>query len=109
MSKKFLANFKKDKWNDTRYNAINLHSHFYRGTIEFRHHQGALNHIKIINWIDYNLSILDYAKKRYNADDIKLLQETKEKPLLQLRTLAKIINLSKTTLSFIEKRLAELN
>lgn len=106
-SKKFLANFKRDKWNDTRYTAINLHSHFYRGTIEFRHHQGTLNHIKIINWIDYNLSVLDYAKNKYNSKDLIELTATKDTPLLQLRTLAKIISLNKTTLNFFEKRIAQ--
>ena len=35
---------------EIRYRGINLHSFFYRGTIEFRHHQGSANAEEITSW-----------------------------------------------------------
>lgn len=38
------------KYNSHRYNALNIHSWFRRGTIEFRHYHGTLTAENIINW-----------------------------------------------------------
>lgn len=43
---------KKEHSYGERYLAINLHSFFYRGTLEFRLHSGSVNYIKIRNWIN---------------------------------------------------------
>ena len=40
-----------DKYNDARYSALNIHSRYYHGTIEFRLHSGTINKEKILNWI----------------------------------------------------------
>lgn len=50
-----------EKYNNSRYNALNLHSFFYRGTIEFRHHHGTTNAVKMQNWGMVCASILDAA------------------------------------------------
>lgn len=52
----------KDKYNPTRYAAVNLHSHFHRGTIEFRLHHGTLNFTKIKNWVEICTKIVDMGK-----------------------------------------------
>lgn len=47
------------KYHDSRYHAINMHSRAYLGTIEFRHHSGTLNTGKIKNWITICQSIVE--------------------------------------------------
>lgn len=70
--KPFCDNFKRDKWNCTRYTGINLHSYFFRGTIEMRHHSGSLNPEKILKWIQFNLELLRFSKKLTNSKIRKL-------------------------------------
>lgn len=48
---------------DKRYCWINLHSIFYRGTLEVRAHSGTINSKKINNWIMIHLTILNTLKK----------------------------------------------
>lgn len=38
------------KYVSSRYTALNIHSFFYRGTLEFRLHESTLNSAVIINW-----------------------------------------------------------
>ena len=40
-----------EKYNDNRYYGLNIHSRYYHGSLEFRHHSGTLNGTKIRNWI----------------------------------------------------------
>lgn len=60
------------KYDDARYNAVNLHSYFYRGTIEFRHHQGTVSADDITHWGIVVGSIVDFASRK-SDDDIKRL------------------------------------
>lgn len=39
-----------EKYNNHRYHALNIHSWFRRGTIEFRHHHGVVDRDVILNW-----------------------------------------------------------
>jgi hypothetical protein len=48
--KRAIANAKKDKHGGIRYNALNLHSHFFRRSVEFRHHHGTKGPVTIYNW-----------------------------------------------------------
>lgn len=52
---------RKEKYNHARYRALNIHSFFYRGTVEFRHHQGSCNATRMQNWGMVCASILDAA------------------------------------------------
>lgn len=52
---------RKSKYNDARYNALNLHSWFYRGTIEFRLMEGSVDPAYITNWGILWAKILDYV------------------------------------------------
>lgn len=49
-----------DKYDSARYTALNLHSWFYRGTIECRMFNGTTNADKIINWGVMWAKILDH-------------------------------------------------
>lgn len=61
-------NVRHDKYNQSRYNALNLHSWVYRGTIECRMHHGTINFNKIKNWGILWAGILDYAYENTEAD-----------------------------------------
>lgn len=50
-----------DKYDCSRYHNLNLHSHFFRGTIEIRSHSTTTNYNKILNWLTINLNFIEYA------------------------------------------------
>jgi len=52
-----------EKYSGTRYSALNLHSFFYRRTIEFRHHQGTVQPDKAANWAMVCAAVLDSASR----------------------------------------------
>ncbi len=61
-SPKVLA-ARSEKYNGARYSALNIHSYFYRGTIEFRHHQGTTQASKMIHWGRICAAVIDSATK----------------------------------------------
>ena len=61
-----------DKYNGERYRALNLHSFFYRGTVEFRHHHGTVIAAKMQGWGMVCASVLD-AAMRMKVSDIEAL------------------------------------
>lgn len=67
----------KQHYNENRYCWLNLHSVFYRGTLEIRNHNATLNADKIKNWFKIHLQILDFIKK-INLSTIHQLPNTKE-------------------------------
>ena len=52
---------KNDKYDSSRYKFVNLHSHYYRGTVEIRNHPGTLNVDKVMNWIFINKNLMNFA------------------------------------------------
>lgn len=46
---------------DTRYAALNIHSLWMHGTLEFRHLKGTYEYAKLIEWVNIILSIKQYA------------------------------------------------
>ncbi len=56
------------KWGSERYHALNLHSWFYRGTIEIRTHSGTLSPEKILPWASYWASVLDWVRTHTDLD-----------------------------------------
>jgi hypothetical protein len=67
----------------SNFTALNKHN-----TLEIRGHSGTLSHVKILNWIYINLSMLEYAKT-YDEDFIKSVQKmplSKEKVKLFANT-----------------------
>jgi hypothetical protein len=47
---KSIDRTKKEKYHGVRYKALNLHSFFLRGTVEFRHKEGTVDYTEITNW-----------------------------------------------------------
>lgn len=65
---------KKDKYQHTRYVGLNLHSHWFRGTVEFRHHHGTNDPEKIMNWGLFVGGIVDFAVTRTEDELAKVLK-----------------------------------
>lgn len=70
------------KYDSTRYKALNLHSFWHRGTIEFRHAHGTTNWVQILHWGRVCGSIVEFAAKHSDAEVLKLLGETPQEALL---------------------------
>ena len=62
------------KYDETRYNGLNMHSYWFRGTFEFRHHHGTNDPVKITNWGIFVGSIVDFAATKSDAGVAKLLK-----------------------------------
>ena len=67
----------KDKHYHKRYCWVNLHSLFYRGTLEIRSHSGTINQNKIINWLLIHLRILEFLKEE-SLESIRKMKVTKQ-------------------------------
>lgn len=63
-----LPDRKKHKYDDARYFGFNLHSWFYRGTIEFRHFGGSIECRKITNWARLCCAIIEYSAFAKDSD-----------------------------------------
>ncbi len=72
-----------DKYGTFRYNALNLHSWFFRGTIECRLFPGSVDAIEITNWGMMWACILDYVSKATDKD-IEALEKHKRYDALLL-------------------------
>ena len=48
-----------EKYNDSRYCGMNMHSRIINGSVEFRYHSGTINQDKIINWVKICTAIVD--------------------------------------------------
>lgn len=59
---------RKSKYNDARYKALNLHSWFYRGSIECRMFSGTIRQDKIVPWGILWAGLLDAAAKMSDAE-----------------------------------------
>jgi len=70
ISKNRMNLLKQEKYNNCRYYGVNIHSFFYRKTIEFRYHSGTLDPVKILNWAELLKKILVYAKFNFNKDRV---------------------------------------
>src|SRR3990167_2246044 len=74
---------KKEKYDQSRYSGVNMHSLLANGHIEIRYHSGTIGYNKIIKWIQLHVAILDYIVKDNITEsilsDIKYLPTLKEK------------------------------
>jgi len=82
-----------------RYYALNLHSWFYRGTIECRLFDGTIDKDEIIDWGVLWANILDFAL--HSSDDELSASMNKEK---SLESLISIVGDNKELKSFISAR-----
>ena len=60
------------KYDETRYRALNLHSFWHRGTIEFRHAHGTARGEQVMHWGIVCGSIVEFAAKHSDAEVLKL-------------------------------------
>lgn len=70
------------KYDSTRYKALNLHSFWHRGTIEFRHAHGTANWLQIMHWGIVCGSVVEFAAKHSDSEVLKLLGKTPQEALL---------------------------
>jgi hypothetical protein len=68
IDEKKKESLKHDRYCGSRYYNLNLHSWFYRGSIEIRMHSGTVNPIKIKNWIYINTAMME----RSNASPLSV-------------------------------------
>lgn len=61
------ASLARQKYVDSRYNALNLHSHWHRGSVEFRHGAGSVSYNYISKWALLCLRVAEAAKKYSDA------------------------------------------
>ncbi len=71
-----ISSFMSHKYDTSRYHGVNMHSVFRNGRLEIRHHHGSLNKNKIINWIKFNLMLVDWALANWNQDVIDAISMT---------------------------------
>lgn len=58
-SQEQIENRKKNRYDNTRYAGINLHSMLSNNHLEIRHHSGTIDYTKIINWVRLHVRVLD--------------------------------------------------
>lgn len=63
---RYLDSIKNNKYNEVRYRSLNAHSHFFKGTLEFRMHSGTLNWRKIRHWMEVCTKVVDIGKTKSN-------------------------------------------
>ena len=96
-----LKSLKRDKWGGERYNALNLHSWFYRGTVECRIFNGTVMSEKIVPWGMLWARILDYA---WSSSDESIKSELTGDAHECLQKIASAIPLLVT---FVDERIAK--
>lgn len=108
-NKNSIASWKRDHGGGgTRYSGLNLHSLYYRGTIEFRYHSGTVSAEKILNWAQLLLLLVDYATTRYQEGDIEELfnMATSEE---KLEKLFNLLSMGVDLRTYIKSRIAKFN
>lgn len=74
---------KREKYHDSRYGALNLHSYFYRkplnqsiggGTIEFRLHEARIEPYILLHWPILCAAIVDYCQKQTEKNILSLIR-----------------------------------
>jgi hypothetical protein len=66
-SKYLLDDRNRHSLTNIRYYDLNLHSHFYRGSVEFRAHHGTVNPTEIIMWPMLCLNLVSLATRLYDS------------------------------------------
>jgi len=103
---------KSGKYDDSRYAGLNLHSLFYRGSIEIRYHSGTIDYEKIKHWANINLCIIEYALNYFDKDRIdRLAQQFQERTETskRLTELADMLKLPGATKKYMASRIKKFN
>ena len=67
-----VARDKRHKYHTSRYACVNLHSYFYRGTVEIRLGAGTASGKKVMMWATLCASIMDAAKAKRKIQSLPL-------------------------------------
>lgn len=59
-----IAQRKGNKYDNSRYLGVNLHSLFSNKHLEIRYHSGTLNHVKVLEWANLHQTIMDLSEAR---------------------------------------------
>ena len=99
---------KKSKYDKARYYGLNIHSIFFRGTVELRYHSGTVEESKILSWIEIMLQMVDYALNRYNDRDIRKMfnMETDSDKFYYF---CNIFSISYSLKDYVQKRTSKFN
>ena len=98
--------FRKEKYCSARYTALNLHSFFFRGSLECRLFNGSTNPGKIVAWALTLAKMLEFAKKASQETCDKMWQTSKNLEAKDLKSLLfMVIDNDPTLIKFIESRL----
>ena len=73
-------NNRRKKYSDARYDALNVHSWFYRGTIENRMFEGTTDAQQIINWGMLWARLLDYVMANDDEKISSVINKYKKNP-----------------------------
>ena len=92
----------RDKYNRARYHAWNLHSFFYRKTIEVRLHGGTTQYGKITAWSMLLADFVDYAKDSSNDTVRATVADAAANPVETLQSICK----SDTAREYVPARIA---
>ena len=102
-TKRDIKSYKTSKWNACRYFGFNIHSLFYRNTVEFRYHAGTIEPQKIISWVKLLRSILLYV--RYGYDKFEVLGLIEQPTVFgKLKYLSDMLKLNESLTSYFLNR-----
>lgn len=98
----------RDHYDSSRYHDFNVHSLFYRGTLEVRMHSGTIDSEKILNWIYLLLKMKQWSQNKYDKKLIKKankMKTGKKKAELFFKT----FNLNEELTSYVKNRILKFN
>lgn len=93
---------KSNKYHSSRYHGFNMHSIFFRGSLELRYHTGTLETSKIINWLYINLKVVEWATRHFKQSDI--LDIANYSPRKKITKFCEIFKISKAVEMYMVKR-----
>jgi len=76
-----------ERYNETRYHGLNLHSYWFRGTVEFRYMRGTLVGEVAESWILFTHALMEAAKRGLAKEASKILSPYFERWRESLRLL----------------------
>lgn len=89
-----------DKYHHKRYMWVNMHSYFYRGTVEIRVHNGTKSPNKILRWAELWTKLADWSSKKTSGFIINKINSDKNFDNYILKS----IGLRKSTKEYFKRR-----
>ena len=95
-----------EKYNDSRYCGMNMHSRIINGSVEFRYHSGTTNFEKILNWVKICTAIVDVGKSLSdkNMEHSSLYKMIRERNLTY-KEFFEYLNLDGDVKEYVDKRM----